>query len=649
MLSSSGSRKPQVFINFRGKAQRDNIVSFLKSKLEEISDINVFIDEDEIRGRPISILFQRIRESSIALVIFSNKYPESCWCLDELVEIKKQMDTGSLVPFPIFYKVEPDSVKTQRGYFLNTLLKTEDYVRQKVDRSSSKSILETEARIWGWRQALVSVCERMGSPRHHKSDKDFVSEIAVGVKKILDDSSPKNYLTNIERPPMHPQEEVTSFLQALNLNISDLEDLITKPSEHFNDVVVSLGTDDLVFLDLISLQNPILASRLSRPGQAGKILLVLLGSLEYCNEGFDLKLRLLPEKHQQFLGNEVIVPAQEIQDRSDPLSVQVTYVVADRIQTTKSNENLSNRLGEDYNSNAALICFLLLCNIQKRRAMISCPPRRVLISFGEKQLGKYLVILLKNGLESNQISMYVEDEMKGRISESRVTIVVFSKMYPTSKKCLDELVEIKKLMDAGEIDTFPIFYNLTAESVKKLKGWFRNRLLKIEDAVRKNVKRRDDNSILDTEARIWGWRQALSSIASRPGLSYQHSNDEVFVSDVVTNVKKLFAFRETSLMHRQDTEAATTVVDSLDDDLFYSHTSFLQALNLETTDLEGFTKIPKGLVSLRLKGHTDLVFLNFSSTENLVRFQSSGSFKFLEKEFAFSPSGVIRIEEPSLV
>ncbi|XP_020873691.1 protein PHLOEM PROTEIN 2-LIKE A5-like [Arabidopsis lyrata subsp. lyrata] len=243
--------------------------------------MNVFIDEDEIRGRPISILFQRIRESSIALAIFSNKYPESCWCLDELVEIKKQMDTGSLVPFPIFYKVEPDSVKTQRGYFLNTLLKTEDYVRQKVDRSSSKSILETEARIWGWRQALVSVCERMGSPRHHKSDKDFVSEIAVEVKKILDDSSPRNYLTIIERPPMHPQEEVTSLLQALNLNISDLEDLITKPSEHFNDVVVSLGTDDLVFLDLISLQNHILASRLSRPGQAGKILLVLLGSLEY--------------------------------------------------------------------------------------------------------------------------------------------------------------------------------------------------------------------------------------------------------------------------------------------------------------------------------------------------------------------------------
>ncbi|CAH8275603.1 unnamed protein product [Arabidopsis lyrata] len=576
--------------------------------------MNVFIDEDEIRGRPISILFQRIRESSIALAIFSNKYPESCWCLDELVEIKKQMDTGSLVPFPIFYKVEPDSVKTQRGYFLNTLLKTEDYVRQKVDRSSSKSILETEARIWGWRQALVSVCERMGSPRHHKSDKDFVSEIAVEVKKILDDSSPRNYLTIIERPPMHPQEEVTSLLQALNLNISDLEDLITKPSEHFNDVVVSLGTDDLVFLDLISLQNHILASRLSRPGQAGKILL-----------GFDLKLRLLPKKPQQFLGNEVIVPAQEIQDQKDPLSVQVTNVVADRIQTTESNENLSNRLGEDYNSNATLICFLLLCNIHKRRAMISCPPRRVVISFGEKQLGKYLVSLLKNGLESNQISMYVEDEMKGRISESRVTIVVFSKMYPTSKKCLDELVEIKKLMDAGEIDTFPIFYNLTAESVKKLKGWFRNRLLKIEDAV------------------------PLSSIASRPGLSYQHSNDEVFVSDVVTNVKKLFAFRETSLMHRQETEAATTVVDSLDDDLFYSHTSFLQALNLETTDLEGFTKIPKGLVSLRLKGHTDLVFLNFSSTENLVRFQSSGSFKFLEKEFAFSPSGVIRIEEPSLV
>lgn len=114
------------------------------------------------------------------------------------------------------------------------------------------------------------------------------------------------------------------------------------------------------------------------------------------------------------------------------------------------------------------------------------------------------------------------NETKERIKESSVAIVVFSTKYPESQQCLDELVEIKMLMDAGEIDPFPIFYKLKAESIKEMKGCFRNRLLKIEDQVRKNVNRGNNKSILDTEARIWGWRQALLCIASRPGLSYQH-------------------------------------------------------------------------------------------------------------------------------
>lgn len=285
MTNSSGSWKPQVFINFRGKTQRKNFVSSLTSKLEEISDINVFIDEYETRGKPITTLFERIRESSIALVIFSNKYPESCWCLDELVEIKKQMDIGSLVPFPIFYKVNPDCVKRQTGYFLNTLLKTEDYVRKQVDRNSSKSILETEARIWGWRQALVSVCERMGVPHQHKDDEKFLSDIVDEVKKMIShiSSFTRNDLIIMERPLMHPLEAVTSLLQALKLKKSDLEDLIPKPSIHINGVV-SLSSDHLVFLDLIPLKNPILAQRLIELVQAGKILLVLLGSVEYFNK-----------------------------------------------------------------------------------------------------------------------------------------------------------------------------------------------------------------------------------------------------------------------------------------------------------------------------------------------------------------------------
>ncbi|ANM66776.1 Disease resistance protein (TIR-NBS-LRR class) family [Arabidopsis thaliana] len=593
MTNSSQSRKPQVFISFRGKAQRKTLVSFIKSKLEEISEINVFMDEYEIRGRPITTLFERIRESSIALVIFSDKYPESRWCLDELVEIKKQMETGSIVPFPIFYKVKAESVKNQTGHFRNVLLKTEEDVRKKVDRSNIRSILETEDMIWGWRQALVSVGGRMGFSYNHKCDNDFVNDIVVQIKKMLADlsPSPRNGLKIIERPQMHPQEEVTSLLQALNLKKSDLEDLI-----HINGVV-SHGTDRLVFLDLISLQNPILADRLIELVQAGRNLLVLLGSLEYYNKGFTFKRIFLPKKSQQLPGYTVVA---------------------------ESNDNLRNH--EVSYSDTVLTCFSFLCNILKRSEMKIDPlSQRVFIGLGEKHLGKFLVSSLKEELESNQILVYVEDETKSRIKESGVAVVFFSKKYPNSEKCLDELVEIKKLMDAGKIDPLPVFYSLKDEPVKNLKGYFLNRLLKIENEVRKNIKTRDDKSILDTEAKIWGWRDALSSIASRPGLSYELSTDDVFVSDIVTKVNELFASRE-----RKKTEAATTVVKTLDaDDLFYSRTSFLQAIDRDITDFESFTDIPNGLVLLRLKGHTNLVFLKLSSHENLVRFQRSDSFKFL--------------------
>ncbi|XP_023634389.1 uncharacterized protein LOC111829497 [Capsella rubella] len=608
MMNSSESQKPQVFINFRGKALRKNLVSFLKPKLEENRGINVYIDEDETRGRPITTLFERIRESSIALVIFSDKYPESLWCLDELVEIKKQMDKGNLVPFPIFYKVKAWSVKSQTGPFGNTLLKTEHAARKKVDRRNTRSILETEAMIWGWRQALVSIGGVMGLTYDHKCDADFVNDIVVQVKKMLADTkSPKNGLTIIKKHRIHPHEEVTSLVQALNLERSDLYDV--------NGIVSQVSIDRLVFLDLISLKNPVVIRRLLELVQSRRILLVLLGSLEYYNHVFTLNRIFLPKKPQELPDSKNVV---------------------------ESNDNLRNH--EFSYSNGVLSCLSFLCNILKRSEIkIDPPPRRVFMSLGENHLGKFLVTSLKGELEKNQIEVDSEDETKSRTEESGVAVVFFSNKYPKSENCLDELVEIKKLMDAGSIDAFPVFYGLKDEQVGKLKGWFHNRLLKIENEVRNNIKTRDDKSVLDTEAKIWGWRDAISSIASRQGLSYKLSTDDVFVSDIVTKVKKLFVSKET-----RETRAATTVVNNIDAALFYSQTSFLHAINRDITDFEGLTDTHNGLVVLRLKGHSNLVFLKLSSHENLVRYLSSYSFKSLTEDFAVNPSGGIQFDDPSL-
>ncbi|KAF3533281.1 hypothetical protein DY000_02038016 [Brassica cretica] len=534
------------------------------------SKINFFIDEDETRGRRITTLFETIRESGVALILLSNKYSDSHWCLDELVEIKKQMETGYLDAFPVFYEVKSDSVKRQTGSFGNTLLKTEDKVRSKVDRGSYKSILETEARIWGWRQALVYIGGSFGFS-HKKEDPDgpLIINIVVQLKKMLDEISyRRNYLFIIEKSLMHPQEALTSLLRALNIKKSDLEDLITRP------FIQTRGTDHLVFLDLISLKNPILGQRLIKRVQDGMIFLVLLGSVDGSVEDVDFKPRLLSRKPRLFPGNKLIVSPQEIQEQSYFSPVQVSNVLA----MAESNENTRNRLGVDNNSDCSLTCFSSLCNIMKRFAMmINPPPPRVFISFGEKQLEKNL--------------------------------------------------DVPRL----------------AQSVKQMKGCFRNRLLKIEQEVRKTVNRDSVNSILDTEARIWEWRQAILSISSRPGLSNENSSDPVFFTDVVTKVNELFEFKaipkksssyiitnqlieEKPIMHQQKTAPAIPTVKSLDDDLFYSLPSFLQALDLEITDLEGFTEMHNGLISLSLKRHNNLVCLNLGSLEKLVHFRSDPVF-----------------------
>lgn len=85
----------QVFINFRGDELRKNFISHLVEALQR-SEINFFTDKQEKKGEDLSNLFNRIEEAKIALAVFSKRYTESRWCLDELVKIKERADLGKL-------------------------------------------------------------------------------------------------------------------------------------------------------------------------------------------------------------------------------------------------------------------------------------------------------------------------------------------------------------------------------------------------------------------------------------------------------------------------------------------------------------------------------------------------------------------------
>ncbi|EFH41576.1 predicted protein [Arabidopsis lyrata subsp. lyrata] len=65
----------QVFINFRGAELRDNFISHLEGALA-LAGIKYYIDTKEVPSEDLSVLFERIEQSEIALSIFSSKVTE---------------------------------------------------------------------------------------------------------------------------------------------------------------------------------------------------------------------------------------------------------------------------------------------------------------------------------------------------------------------------------------------------------------------------------------------------------------------------------------------------------------------------------------------------------------------------------------------
>lgn len=117
VTSEKRPSKHDVFINFRRTDLHEGFVDHLVEALKKVG-LSVCIDEDELLpGDLTELLFKRIEESRIAIVIFSSSYTESTWCLDKLVKIKECMDEGKLLIVPIFYKVKQLQVEQLEGNF----------------------------------------------------------------------------------------------------------------------------------------------------------------------------------------------------------------------------------------------------------------------------------------------------------------------------------------------------------------------------------------------------------------------------------------------------------------------------------------------------------------------------------------------------
>ncbi|KAH0974660.1 hypothetical protein GBA52_016559 [Prunus armeniaca] len=189
------SWKYHVFLSFRGFDTRSNFTSHLYSNLR-LQGINTFMDDDELRrGEEISnALLTAIEDSKISVVVFSENYASSKWCLDELVKI---LDCKQLV-IPVFYKVNPSDVRNHRGSFGDALAHMDCNNVEKVNR---------------WKEALSQAGKLAGFTLSdgHRSEAELIHNIVQHISREVID---RTYLYVTEYPVgMHnPVEDIIELL-----------------------------------------------------------------------------------------------------------------------------------------------------------------------------------------------------------------------------------------------------------------------------------------------------------------------------------------------------------------------------------------------------------------------------------------------------
>jgi hypothetical protein len=148
-MASSPTTKHDVFLSFRGEDTRDNFISHLYAELCR-NNIETFIDYRLVRGDEISeALYRSIDESMIYVVILSENYASSTWCLDELTKILECREKYKRHVIPVFYKVDPSNVRNQRKSYAEAFFKHQH--RFKDDQLDAwRAALTQVAGLSGW-------------------------------------------------------------------------------------------------------------------------------------------------------------------------------------------------------------------------------------------------------------------------------------------------------------------------------------------------------------------------------------------------------------------------------------------------------------------------------------------------------------------
>ena len=163
--------KYHVFLSFRGEDTRYNFADHLYTSLCKKAIIT-FRDNEELESGVVIKyeLVKAITESLVSIVILSQNYASSCWCLNELREILRCSKTLGRKILPIFYGVDPSDVRNQRGSFAEAFRRHEERFGEKSEEVRS------------WREALSEVANISG---HHSKDRLVLQSCVIFISFFI--------------------------------------------------------------------------------------------------------------------------------------------------------------------------------------------------------------------------------------------------------------------------------------------------------------------------------------------------------------------------------------------------------------------------------------------------------------------------------
>ncbi|CAJ2663627.1 unnamed protein product [Trifolium pratense] len=173
-VSTVDLKKYDVFISFRGDDTRSGFTSHLDAALKR-SYFETYIDYRIEKGDQVwAELEKAIIDSNLFLVVFSENYANSTWCLNEIVEIMKCHKNGQVV-IPVFYQVDPSHVRKQTGSYGTAFAKHENQ-----DNNNDHKMMQN------WKNALFQAANLSGfHSTKYRTESDLIEDIIRDVLEKL--------------------------------------------------------------------------------------------------------------------------------------------------------------------------------------------------------------------------------------------------------------------------------------------------------------------------------------------------------------------------------------------------------------------------------------------------------------------------------